>query len=243
LVKVYADEREKTSRVPKYLSTMGVSVIYKQLPVGDYIPAEGIVIERKRIDDLAKSVFDGRLFDQLRRLKGASERVVLLIEGNLNYLRSRYASRYKAIEAALITASIVNSIPVIYTQDTRHTAEVIKYIAEKFQENRQRIPTPSTYRKIVKPRTTDFRRWQLFVMSSFPGIGPTLAERLLLKFGSLRSVLTSSPSELSRVEGMTEEKAWLIARIVNENYIETPSGNISLTKFIKGKKNLPESDT
>ncbi len=243
MVKVYADERERASKVPKYLSAMGVTVIYKQLPVGDYIPAEGIVIERKRVDDLAKSVFDGRLFDQLRRLKETSDKVVLLVEGSLNYLKSRYASRYKAIEAAVVTASIINSLPVIYTQDTRHTAEIIKYIAEKFQESKQKIPTPSTYKKAIKPKTTDLKKWQLFILSSFPGIGPILAERLLLKFGSLRKVLTSSPSELSRVEGMTEEKAWLIAKIVNENYASTTSVGTGLTKFMKYKSKNSEDST
>ena len=240
MVKVYADEREKASKVPKYLSAMGVTVIYKQLPVGDYIPAEGIVIERKRVDDLAKSVFDGRFFDQLRRLKETSDKIVLIIEGNLNYLRARYASRYKAIEAAIITASIINSLPIIYTQDTKHTAEVIKYIAEKFQESRQKVPTPSMYKKVVKPKTTDLRKWQLFILSSFPGIGPVLAERLLLKFGSLKNVLNSSPSELSRVEGMTEEKAWLIVKIVNENYTSGTSASTDLTKFIERRSGDPE---
>ncbi|MCD6428730.1 MAG: hypothetical protein J7L12_03845 [Desulfurococcales archaeon] len=235
MVKVYADEREKASKVPKYLSAMGVTVIYKQLPVGDYIPAEGIVIERKRVDDLARSVFDGRFFDQLRRLKESSDKVVLVIEGNLNYLRARYASRYRAIEAAIITASIVNSLPILHTQDTKHTAEVIKYIAEKFQESKQRVPTPSMYKKVVKPKTTDLRKWQLFILSSFPGIGPILAERLLIKFGSLKNVLNSSPSELSRVEGMTEEKAWLIVKIVNESYTSSASAGTDLTKFMERK--------
>ncbi|MFN3268808.1 MAG: ERCC4 domain-containing protein, partial [Zestosphaera sp.] len=68
-MRVHVDEREKSSEVPYYLSSMGVSVIFKVLDVGDYVINDLIVLERKRLDDLIKSVYEGRFFDQLKRLK------------------------------------------------------------------------------------------------------------------------------------------------------------------------------
>ena len=147
MVKVYVDERERASKVPKYLASMGVTVIYKQLEIGDYIPGEGYVIERKRVDDLAKSTFEGRLFDQIKRLKSSDKHVILLVEGNINYLR-RITSKYKAVEAALITAIVLYEIPTLYTINAQHSAEVIKYIAEKLQKDRDRSPSLPTYRKV-----------------------------------------------------------------------------------------------
>lgn len=219
LVKVYVDLREKASHVPKYLTEMGVSVIYKQLEVGDYMVTEDTVIERKRVDDLAHSVFEGRFFDQVRRLKASGLRTFILVEGDLMYLR-RITNKYKAVEAALVTAVIYNNIPVIYTRNAKHTAETIKLIAEKLQTTRK--PSAAalfpTYRKQQKPKEQDLSEWQLYVLASFPGIGPTLADRLLRKFGSLRAVLEASPVELSRVEGVSEEKAQLIKRILDYPY-------------------------
>ncbi len=235
MVKVYVDERERNSDVPKYLMGMGVTVIFKQLPIGDYIPAEGYVIERKRVDDLAKSVFEGRFFDQIRRLRSCGSKAFLIIEGNLNYL-SKITDKYKAVEAALITAIIFNELPVIYTNNTRHTAMVIKYIAEKLQESRERTPVLPTYRKQPKPKELNFKDWQLYILSSFPGIGPKLADKLLRKFGSLKAVLEASPLELSRVEGMSEEKAWIIHKIVTTNYVTDKDVSKGLERFLKSKE-------
>jgi len=231
MVKVYVDERERASKVPKYLASMGVTVIYKQLELGDYIPGEGYIIERKRVDDLAKSTFEGRLFDQIKRLKSSDKRVILLVEGNINYLR-RITSKYKAVEAALITAIVLYEIPTLYTVNAQHSAEVIKYIAEKLQKDHDKGPSLPTYRKVSKPKGIDFREWQLYILSSFPGIGPKIAEKLLIKFGSLIDVFKASPAELSRVEGINEEKAWLIRKILTTRY-SLKSSTTDLSKYLK----------
>ncbi len=235
MVKVYVDERERNSKVPKYLISMGVSVVFKQLDVGDYIPAEGYVIERKRVDDLAHSVFEGRFFHQIKRLKESGLSPILLIEGNLSILE-KITSKPKAVEAALITAAIYNNIPIIYTRNARHSAEVIKYIAEKLQSHEVRHVVQVSYRKYSKPKDQlDFRAWQVYILSSFPGIGPKTAEKLLNKFGSLRNVLNASPSELARVEGMSEDKAWLINKILNYESREVRESK-GLTKFMRGQE-------
>ena len=235
MVKVYVDERERNSKVPKYLIGMGVSVIFKQLEVGDYIPAEGYVIERKRVDDLAHSVFEGRFFHQIKRLKESGLSPILLIEGNLSFLE-RITTKVRAVEAALITAAIYNNLPIIYTRNAKHSAEVIKYIAEKLQEHQVRHVVQVSYRKQSKPKDQlDFKAWQIYILSSFPGIGPRIAEKLLSKFGSLRKVLNTAPSELARVEGMSEEKAWLINKILNYEYKEVKEST-GLSKFLKNSK-------
>jgi len=231
MVKVYVDERERASKVPRYLASMGVTVIYKQLELGDYIPGEGYIIERKRVDDLAKSTFEGRLFDQIKRLKSSDKRVILLVEGNINYLR-RITSKHKAVEAALITAIVLYEIPTLYTVNAQHSAEVIKYIAEKLQKDRDKGPSLPTYRRVSKPKGIDFREWQLYILSSFPGIGPKIAEKLLIKFGSLIDVFKASPAELSRVEGISEEKAWLIHKILTTKY-SLKASTTNLSKYLK----------
>ncbi len=230
MVKIYVDEREKQSRVPKYLIEQGATVIYKELEVGDYVPAEGYVIERKRVDDLVRSVFQGRFFDQIRRLISSGNKVILLIEGDFLNLR-RFTDRYRAVEAAVITAVIYNDLKLVLTKDAKHTAEVIRYVSEKLQNKGARTrPQLPTYRKVRKPKEQDLREWQVYVLSSFPGIGPSLATKLLRKFGSLKAVFNASPAELSRIEGVTEEKARMIYRILD--YGSKESGK-SLDYFLK----------
>ncbi len=233
-MRVHVDERERSSEVPYYLSSMGVSVIFKALDVGDYIINDLIVLERKRLDDLIKSVYEGRFFDQLKRLKSlVGFKAVLLVEGDLLDV-DKYTENPRSIEAALVSAVLSFNIPVLYTRNSRHTAELIKYIAEKTQKVSRKAPVSlPTYRKNKKPKTSDLRAWQIYVLSSFPKIGPTLAERLLHKFGSLKAVINAQVTELVRVDGMSEDKAKLFKKIVEEGSQNTTG--TSLDKFI-GKR-------
>lgn len=215
MVKIYVDNRERESEVPKYLSEMGVVVIFKQLEVGDYILAERVVAERKSVSDLVRSVFDGRFFDQLSRLAERSERFFLLVEGDIDRVKF-VTSNYRAVLSALYFSSIASRVPVVFTEGPRHSAELLKYLASKFQESPFMLRTTKVSRS--KPKDASLGEWQLFVVSSLPGVGVKTAERLLRKFGSVKGVFNASLAELASVEGISEEKASLIFRVINELY-------------------------
>lgn len=229
MVKVYVDERERASGIPDILSNLGLTIIYKMLDVGDYIVNEYVVIERKRVDDLIHSVFDGRFFNQVTRLIEYAEKPVLIIEGNLNDVRL-LTSRWRAVEAALLTAIIRYGLVAYYTNDYRHTAEVIKYIAEKLST--EDLGRGISYSKATKPKHDDVREWQLFIVQSLPGIGPKLAHRLLSKFGSVRGVFNASYGELIRVEGISEDRANKIIKIITSPYGKGIKGSEDLTKYV-----------
>ncbi|MGC8975457.1 MAG: ERCC4 domain-containing protein, partial [Thermoprotei archaeon] len=216
-MRVQVDERERSSEIPYYLSSMGLSVIFKVLDVGDYVINDLVVLERKRLDDLIKSVYEGRFFDQLKKLKSLEGvKTVVVVEGDLLDM-DKYTENPRSIEAALVSAVLSFNIPILYTRNSKHTAELIKYIAEKTHRTAVKSSTLlPTYRKYKKPKTSDLRAWQVYVLSSFPRIGPTLAERLLRKFGSLKAVINAQVTELVRVEGMSEDKARLFKKIVEE---------------------------
>ena len=83
-LRIVVDEREKKSGIPDLLKSIGVNVEMKMLPIGDYIVAPETIVERKSIQDLISSVFDGRLFDQCDRLKNNFEFPIILVEGDIN---------------------------------------------------------------------------------------------------------------------------------------------------------------
>lgn len=215
MVKIYVDNRERESEVPKYLSEMGVVVIFKQLEVGDYVLAEKVVAERKSISDLVRSVFDGRLFDQLSRLAEHSRRFFLLVEGDINKVKLM-TSNYRAVLSALYFSTIVSGVPVVFTEGPKHSAELLKYLASKLQESSFVLRTTKVSRS--KPKEASLSEWQLFVVSSLPGVGMKTAERLLRKFGSVKGVFNASLAELASVEGISEEKASFLFRVINESY-------------------------
>src|SRR4051812_15804664 len=74
------DHREERSGIPAALSAEGVEGLPMRLPVGDYVLSDRLVVERKSSTDLAASIKDRRLFEQVDRLKAAYPAVVLIVE-------------------------------------------------------------------------------------------------------------------------------------------------------------------
>src|SRR3989344_5413538 len=87
-LRIIVDEREKKSGIPDLLKAVGVNIEMKMLPLGDYIVAPETVVERKTINDLVSSIFDGRLFDQCTRLKEHFQNPIILMEGNVDEIEN-----------------------------------------------------------------------------------------------------------------------------------------------------------
>ena len=66
-----------------------MSVAPAQLPAGDYVVSDRLVVERKTGADLAASIKDRRLFEQIDRLRDAYSSVVLLVEGRPIHIAER----------------------------------------------------------------------------------------------------------------------------------------------------------
>jgi ERCC4-type nuclease len=65
------------------LRQAGALIDFAQLTVGDYIVSPDTAIERKTIQDLLNSIYDGRLFVQCSQLNKHYTKPVLVVEGNI----------------------------------------------------------------------------------------------------------------------------------------------------------------
>ncbi len=182
-------------------------MIYERLDVGDYLVSDEVVFERKTVEDLIRSVFDGRLFDQARRLSETYPKPVLVVEGKFDALWEK-TGRATQVRQALLAIALDYGIRVVYTRDPGDTARVIYYTARREQVERKR---PVVIHR--KRRLETLREKQLYVLQSLPGVGPRLAERLLEYFGSIEAVCRASIVELARVVG--EARAREIYRVIH----------------------------
>ncbi|HIP56599.1 MAG TPA: hypothetical protein EYH02_00800 [Ignisphaera aggregans] len=214
MVVVYVDEREKSSRVPSLLSSMGVTVIFKALDVGDYIVSERIGIERKSANDFVKSIVDGRLFDQARRLREVFEKPVIIIEGSLSKALKAFNVRRSAVQGAYLALGIDMGIVIVFTRSEEESAEIIKRLAIREQEKQGGVKAIS----VRKPRLSTVEEWQLYILQCFPHIGPKTARRILEVLGSIQRFCNASPSELAKIEGLSEKKASEIVQILRAVY-------------------------
>lgn len=210
--KVVADERERASGVPEELSALGVHVYYSPLPVADYVISTEIAVERKSISDLLSSVYDSRLFYQAAKLAAAYAKPYLLVEGDSTEVE-KLTRNIKSYYGAVANVTLAYGLRVLYTANKKETAIAI---AELLAHARAR-PVASGPLE-APPRAKSVSMQQLYLVSSLPGIGRKLAEKLLLKYGSPRRVMGLTAGELSMTPGIGWRRAERIKLLLDAKY-------------------------
>ena len=205
-LRIIIDEREKKSGIPKLLNSIGIKTEIKTLLIGDYIVGPETVIERKSIQDLISSVFDGRLFDQCNRLKEHFLYPILLIEGNVDEIEL-ITENPLIFYGALSTIAIDFKIPIIPTPNASHTAKLLVSMCSKKE------PIKGPFLKKIK-KSNDVQKQQLSLLCSLPGIGEKTAIRILEKYGSPILALSATSKELSKIPGLGEIRAKKIKKML-----------------------------
>ncbi|OYT36763.1 hypothetical protein B6U91_00430 [Candidatus Pacearchaeota archaeon ex4484_71] len=185
---IVIDFREKNSLVPFELISMGARVTFKQLEVGDYIIGK-TVIERKTFSDLISSIIDKRIFSQSINLTKAEERLII-IEGPQQIANKKINEN--VIAGALLSITLKNKIPILFTKNAEETARYVYLISQK--KNKEHPLN------ITKKTLTEKER-KLFILESFPKIGPTKARKLLEKFGSIKKIINAPVEDIEKVIG------------------------------------------
>ncbi len=219
MVVIIADNRERNSGVPEILSSMGATVVFKQLDVADYIISNMVGIERKSASDFISSIFDGRLFDQASRLSDVYERAIIIIEEELAKLETLVRNP-QIIRGAIVSLIIKYGVNIIFSNSIEETAELIKLAAEHEQKAGKKVAIKH------KPKLSTIRDWQINIIGSLPGIGPKLAEKLLLRFTTVRSVFQAKSSELEAILG--GERTKKILEIIDAPYMHELESNRKL---------------
>jgi len=205
-LRIVVDEREKKSGIPDLLKGTGINLEIKTLPVGDYIVAPETIVERKTVSDLVSSIFDGRLFDQCHRLKEHYQFPILIIEGDIDEIEE-LTENPLVFYGAISSIALDFKIPVIHTPNASHTAKLLMSMCSR--KDASKGPFIKKIRK-----SNDVQKQQLSILCSLPGVGEKTAVRMLEKFGTPLSVLSSSIIELSKVSGLGEARAKNIKKVL-----------------------------
>jgi Fanconi anemia group M protein len=212
-IKIIVDHREFNSTVVRELVGHDVEIEPKQLPIGDYILSERVVVERKLVNDFLQSLIDGRLFAQLKALKNAYIKPLLILEG-VGLLTSRKIHS-SAIYGALVSVIADFNIPLISTENSKETSEVIRALAAREQLNNKSLPGI----RGEKPALTMSERQQ-FILEGLPNVSATLAQRLLEHFDTVKAVIDADVDELSEVKGIGKKTAEEIKKVIESKYIQ-----------------------
>lgn len=207
-LEIVADDRE--NQVAKELSRLEVEVSTERLEVGDFLVSDRAAVERKEAADFVDSILDGRLFDQLKELS-EFEKPSLIIEGD--ELFGQRNVEPEAIRGALATVSLDFEIPVMWSTDEKGTAELLKSMARREQEESDREVAVRGERtgSTLKDR-------QEYMVAGIPGVNTKLARRLLEEFGSVEEVFRADGEALQDVDGIGEKTAEEMREVIEADY-------------------------
>jgi ERCC4-type nuclease len=211
-VKVIVDTREMKSRVVKKLFELGAKIESKQLPVGDFILSDKVAVERKTVRDFLQSIIDNRLFNQISNLNENFEKPVIIVEGTEDMYSIRMMHP-NAIRGAIASLAIDFKIPIIQTTGEEETALFLYMIASREQIDKKISISLHGERKPLEGNLL-----QEYIVSSFPGVGKELAQKLLLHFKSIKNIVNADIKELKKVEKIGEKKAKKIRAILDREY-------------------------
>jgi len=208
-MRITADYRERRSGLVELLQ-QHCEIEICSLHCGDYRINNHVLVERKTGKDFLLSLIDLRLFNQIKRLKNTSYRTALIIEGNP--FKTDLDFPPEAIKGALLSCQVVWQLPVLLTHSTIETAETLLSIGRQDQKNSDVVMLRGGY------RPKKLRSRQLYFLQGLPGVGASLAKRLLDHFGAPRNVLNSTNEELAAVRGIGKERARVIREVLDEYF-------------------------
>ena len=214
-LRIIVDEREKKSGIPDLLKSIGLQMEIKVLPIGDYIVGPETIVERKSIQDFMSSVFDGRLFDQCDRLKKHFQHPIILMEGNVDEIE-QIIENPLVFYGAISTVALDFKIPIIPTPNANHTAKLLVSMCSK----RESLKGP--FLKKIK-KSNNLQKQQLSLLASLPGVGQKLAARMLEKFETPSSVLNSTVADLSKINGLGNQRAKKIKKVLDSKSVRHKS--------------------
>ena len=217
--KVIVDYRERASGIIKELAKRDLDVEIKQLVVADFIiqskDKDGnphtIGIEKKTQNDFINSIIDKRILSQLTELKRHFSIPLLILEGkeNIYSLRNFHPN---AIRGMLASIAIDYQIPIIHSKNYRDTAALIAIIAKRLEKPAR----PISLLDRRKPLT--LKEKQQYLIESLPGVGPKIAETLLKKLKTIKSIFNASEEDLKEVDKIGPKKAKEIKKLIDSIY-------------------------
>jgi len=201
---IIADYKEKDSGVLQTLAERDVIIRLENLEIGDYIIGD-YIIERKTILDFISSIADGRLYEQLNKLKDKNSILILEGEEEEVFITPELTPNY--IRSLLLKILLDYKVPIIRTKNFIETSNYLYLLAKNI------------YKKATIPQGTkkeDLDEIRENILKQIPGIGDTLAKKLLEKFRNLKNIVLAKKVELASIIG--EAKAERLKKIFEEDY-------------------------
>jgi len=168
------------------------------------------------VKDFVGSLMDGRLFGQIKDLKGAYARPLLIIEGENLYGAGGVSQ--ESIMGTLASIVADYGVPIIFTKNGSETAGILNAIVKR-EHAEGRVPAIRG-----EKGSLSLPERQQFIVEGLPHVSGTLSQRLLSQLGSVYNVFNAGVDELSQVKGVGRKTAEELYRTIRSPYLAVPHG-------------------
>lgn len=208
------DSRE--TKCNKLLKDKKANIDVEFLDVGDVLLPKSFAVERKTGRDLLNSISDKRMYKQLGNLYQYDYPILAVILEDiweeLYYARNpRNQNIHKVYEGTLntITSKFPKVRILFFKNDDIYTDWLIDIDKRLTEEGNGCRPTPVT-RKPTKVQ--DIRE---NVLAAIPGIGISMAKKLLKHYGTVRNVANAKPKDLEKINKLGKKTSEKIIEVFN----------------------------
>jgi len=207
-----ASTHEKDGAVVKHLQNLGLEIRYANLKMGDFLISGTTAVERKDSDAFIESIEDKSIFRQLIDFKREFTNPLYIIEG-CNLYQNKTVNATK-IRSAISYVTILNHVPIIFTQDAKDSAEYIYMISRQAQHGLTFNPIEEK----KKAKFSEDKEAQLALVELLPDVGTAIAMALLKHFRNLKGLFNASKDQLVSVDGIGDKRAKKIVKFIEQKY-------------------------
>jgi Fanconi anemia group M protein len=207
-----ASTLEKDGPVAKHLQELGLQLRFANLKMGDFLVSGSTAIERKDSKAFIDSIEDKSIFRQLIDFKREYANPLYVIEGCDLYDNKRVNAT--KIRSAISYVTILNRVPIIFTQDAKDSAEYIYMISRQAQHGMTFTPIEDE----KKRKFSEDKEQQLCIVESLPDVGTAIAIAMLKQFKSLKRLFAASKDDFVSVDGIGDKRADKILRFISKKY-------------------------
>ena len=114
-----------------------------------------------------------------------------------------------SLKGAIVSLAVMWRLPVLLARDPEDSLRILRFLANQLLHSDSGI----LQRHDRKPKR--FASRKLYMLQGLPGVGPALANRLLVQFGSIEAVVAANEDTLTQVPGIGRKKARRIRDLVS----------------------------
>jgi len=209
LLKVDSRESNRVIEILQQLATVRIET----LPIGD-IESGKAIVEHKTLSDFISSLVNGRLDSQLARLAVQPKHAWLVIDGIPSEYERNFPKNinWKAVLGAIASVSVRYGVSVLWLPELRQAMYVAVRICEK--ADAEKIGIPRRVRLPIKTLNPAVN-----VVSRALQIPTSVAEELLARYQSPRTVFSLKKEDFLRIKGIGSVRATRIVSLLDNKYL------------------------